>query len=90
MRAQFHLGQAYQFGSGVERDLDTALLWYDESAALGFNPAALLIEEIKRRRQAAAEAEAALASADSGADSQTDSPRRIGAADSIAKRIGVS
>jgi hypothetical protein len=74
MRAQFHLGQAYQFGSGVERDLDTALLWYDESAALGFNPAALLIEEIKRRRQAAAEAEAALASADSGADSQTDSP----------------
>ena len=64
MRAQFHLGQAYQFGSGVERDLDTALLWYDESAALGFNPAALPIEEINRRRQEAAEA---------GADSQTDS-----------------
>ncbi len=51
MRAKFHLGQAYQYGSGVERDLDKAVQWYDESAVLGYRPAALLIEEINRLQE---------------------------------------
>ena len=83
MRAKFHLGQAYQYGSGVELDLDKAVQWYDESAALGYRPAALLIVEINRQREAEEAAAAPPAEPGSGGMVDVEAPQADGQAPSV-------
>ena len=48
-QAQYFLGNAYQHGQGVDKNLRYAITWWAQSAMLGYQPAAETLSKLRRQ-----------------------------------------
>lgn len=48
IEAQYHLGYMYQTGTGVDKDNDRALFWYNKAAKSGHGKAYILAKVVER------------------------------------------
>ena len=48
--AQYNLAIKYEYGDGIEKDVDKAIYWYEQSAKQGYQSAQNKLKKLKRLR----------------------------------------
>jgi TPR repeat protein len=48
--AQYEIGSMYRFGSGVEKDLDAAKMWFKKAATNGYDYANTVLKELEANK----------------------------------------